>query len=116
MYRGVGTNNTDGHHIVAYEILTVVSLCCTEWHSSPKKACSTLGDAYPRVNLRDVKGLEHLALAINDGVYMPCNPPVPTGHLDLEHIIVGTILLLIFHGTSSNKHSGPLMVASHNAK
>ena len=75
VYRGVGTNDVDGQHIVAYEILTVVLLCCTEQCSNPKKACNTLGNAYPRVNLNGVNGLKHLAWAIYDGVYMPGNLP-----------------------------------------
>ena len=61
VYRGVGVNDADGQHVVAYEILTVVSLCCMEWHGSQKKECNTLEAAYPRVNLSDMDGLEHLA-------------------------------------------------------
>ena len=54
----MGAYDVDRQHVIAYEILTVAWLYCMEQYSSPKKACNTLGDAYPRVNLRDVKGLE----------------------------------------------------------
>ena len=71
MFRGIGTNDIDGQHIVAYEILTIASPCYTEQHSSPKKSCNTLGDAYPRVILSDVNGLECLAWAVYDDVFVP---------------------------------------------
>ena len=67
VYKVVGANDADGQRIVAYEILTVVSLCCTEQCGSQKE-CNTLGAAYPRVNLSDVDGLEHLAWAVYNGV------------------------------------------------
>ena len=56
----MGVNDADGQCIVAYKILMVASLCCMEWHGSQKKECNTLGTAYPRVNLSDMDGLEHL--------------------------------------------------------
>ena len=67
VYKGVGGNDVDGQRVVAYEIHRVVSLHCTEQHSSQKKERNTLGAAYPRVNLSDMDGLEHLAWAVYDG-------------------------------------------------
>ena len=61
MFWGIGANNIDGQRIITYEILTVALLHCTEQHSSPKEPCNSLGDAYPRVVLSDVNGLECLA-------------------------------------------------------
>ena len=102
MFWGIGANDIDRQHIVTYEILTVVSLCCMEWYSSPKKPCNTLGDIYPRVVLSNVNGLECLALAMYDSMFVPGNPLGHhdcwlTGHHDWSHIIAGTTLHLIFH-------------------
>ena len=116
VYKGVGVNDVDGQRIVAYEILTVASLCCTEQCGSQKKECNTLGATYPRVNLSDVNGLEHLAWAVYNGVYMPGDPPALTGYHDWEHIIVGTTLLLVFCRRTNGEHCMPLTIASLNAE
>ena len=116
VYRGVGANDADGQRIVAYEILTVVSLYCTEWCGNPKKACNTLGNAYPRVNLNDVNALERLPWAIYDGVYVPSDLPVLTGHHNWEHMITEMTLHFIFHGVTASEHCEPSTVASPNAK
>ena len=84
VYRGVGVNDTDGERIVAYEILTVALLHCTEWHGSQTKECNTLGATYPRMNLSDVKCLEHLTWAVYNWVYVPGYPPALTGCHDWE--------------------------------
>ena len=110
MFGGIGTNNIDGQHVIAHEILTVTLLCCTEW-SSPKKPCNTLGDAYPRVVLSDVNGLECLAWAMYDGMFVP-----EAGHHDWSHIIAGTTLHPIFCGKTPSKHCKPCTVASFNAR
>ena len=115
VYKGVGVNDVDGQCIVAYKILTVVLLCCMEQRGSQKKECNTLGAAYPRVNLSDVDGLEHLAWAVYNGVYMPGDPPALTGHHDWERIIAGTTLHLIFHGRTNDEHCKPSTIASLNA-
>ena len=115
VYRGVGVNDTDGQCIVACEILTVASLHCMEWHGSQKE-CNTLGATYPRVNLSDVNGLEHLALAVYNEVYIPGDPPALTGYHDWEHIIAGTTLCLIFHGKTNGEHCKPSTIASLNAE
>ena len=115
MFQGIATNHIDGQHVITYEILTVASLHCTEWCSSPKKPCNTLGDAYPRVVLSDMNGLEHLAWAMYDGVFVPDNPPVLTGPYDWSHIITGTTLHLIFCRKTPSEHCEPCTVA-FNAK
>ena len=61
IFQGMGTNDLDGYCIVAYEIFTIVSLHCMEWHGSTKKCQKTFGDAYPMVNLNNENGLECLA-------------------------------------------------------
>ena len=116
VFQGVGANDIDGQRIVAYEILTVASLCCMEQHGSPKKPCNTLGDAYPRVVLSDVNGLECLAWAVYNGVFVTGDPPVLTGHHDWSRIIAGTTLHCIFHGKAPSEHCEPCTVASFNAK
>ena len=87
-----------------------------EQHGSPKKPCNTLGDAYHRVVLSNVNSLECLAWAMYDGVFVPGDPPVLTGHHDWSHIIAGTILHLIFCRKTPSEHCEPCTVASFNAK
>ena len=116
VYKGVGVNDVDRQHIVAYKILMVASLHCMERHGSQKKECNTLMAAYPRVNLSDMDGLEHLTWAVYDGVYVPGNPPALTGHHNWERIIVGTTLHLIFCGRTNDKHCKPSTIASLNAE
>ena len=104
MFQGIGTNDMDGQCIIAYEILTVASIHHTEQHSSPKKPCNTLGNAYPRVVLSDVNGLECLAWAMYDSLFVPGDPPALTGHYDWSCIITRTTLHLIFHGKPPCEH------------
>ena len=63
-----------------------------------------------------MKGLEHLAWAVYDGVYMPGDLPDLTGHHDWERIIAGTTLHLIFCRRTNDEHFKPLTVASLNAE
>ena len=90
-----------------YKILMVASLHCTEQCSSQKKECNTLETVYARVNLSDVDGLECLAWAVYNGVYVPGDPLDLTGHHDWERIIVGTTLHLIFHRRTNDEHCKP---------
>ena len=62
------------------------------------------GEAYPRVDLNDVDGLECLVWAVYDGVFLPGNPPALTGHHDWQWIIVGTILRLVYWGATAGAH------------
>ena len=114
--QGVGTNDMHGQCIVAYEILTIALLCCTEQHSSPKEPCNTLGDAYLRVVLSDMNGLGHLAWAMYDGVFVPGNPPALTGHHDWSHIVRGQHSDLFSMEKPPSKHCESCTVASFNAK
>ena len=102
IYRGVGMNDVDGQHIVAYQNLTIALLHCMKQCISPKKACSTLEDAYSWVVLSDVNGLECLAWAVYDGVFMPGDPLVLTSHPEWACIITGTTIHLIFHGATNS--------------
>ena len=116
VYKGVGANDADGQHVVAYKILKVVSLHCMEWRSNQKKECNTLEAAYPRVNLSDMDGLEHLAWVVYNGVYVPGNPPDLTGHHNWECKIVRTTLCLIYCGRTNDEHCKHLTIASLNAE
>ena len=115
VYKGVGVNDVDGQCVVAYKILTVVLPHCMERHSSQKE-CNTLGATYPRVNLSDVNGLEHLVWAVYDRVYVPGYPPALTGYHDWEHFIAGTTLHLIFCWKTNSDHCKPSAIASLNAE
>ena len=74
VFQGMGTNGLNGQCIVAYEVLALTLLHCTEQCGSDKKCCNTLSDAYPLVDFNDVDDLEHLAWAVYDGVFIPGNP------------------------------------------
>ena len=87
VFRGMGANDLDGQCIVAYEILSLASLHCTEQCGKPKEYHKMHGEAYLRVDLNDVHGLECLAWAVYDRVFLPGNPPVLTGHHDWQWII-----------------------------
>ena len=117
VFWGVGANDVDGQCVVAYKILALVSLCCTEQHSCTKKCCNSLSNMYPLVvDLTDVDDLEQLAWAVYDGVFVLGDPPILTGHHDWSCIITGMTLHLIFHNKTRGKHCPPCTVASFNAK
>ena len=116
VFQGVGANDVNGQRVVAYEILTVVSLHCMEWHGCAKKHYNTLGDTYPLVDLTDMDDLELLAWAVYDIVFIPGDPPILTRHHDWLCIITGTTLHLIFHGKTAGEHCPPCTVASFNTK
>ena len=75
-----------------------------------------LGDAYPRVDSGDAGGLECLAWAMYNGVFMPGNKLALSGHYDWDCVVVGTLICLIFWGQTDKEHCGPATVASFNAK
>ena len=75
VFRGMGANDLDRQHIIAYEILSLASLHCTERRGKPKKHHKMHGEAYPRVDLNDMDSLERLAWVVYDGVFLPGNPP-----------------------------------------
>ena len=116
IFRGVGANNLNGQHVVAYKTLALASLCCMEWCSSAKKCCNTLSDAYPLVDLTDVDDLEHLVWAVYDSIFTPGNLPRLTSHHDWSRIIVGMTLCLIYHGKTMEEHCPPCTVVSFNSK
>ena len=74
------------------------------------------GEAYLRVDLNDVDGLEYLAWAVYDGIFLPGNPLALNGHHDWQWIIAGTMLRLIYWGATVGTHFPPCTVTSHNAE
>ena len=90
-------------------------LHCTNRCSKPKKWHKTCSDAYPRVDLNDMDGLEHLARAVCDGVFLPGNPPTLTGYHDWQQIIVGTMLTHL-SGKNTRGALSPCTFVSHNTK
>ena len=116
IFWGVGANDLNGRGVVAYEILSFASVCCTEQQGKPKKCCNTHGKAAVRVDLNDPDGLEHLAWVIYDGVFLPGDPPMLTGYHDWQWIIAGNMLRLIYRGPTADEHCPPCTVASLNAE
>ena len=104
VFRGMDANDLDGQCIVAYEILSFALLHCTEWCCKPKKCHKTCSEAYLKVHLNDVDGLEHLAWVVYDGVFLPGKPPALTGHHDWQWIIAGTTPRLICWGATAGVH------------
>ena len=75
-----------------------------------------LGDAYLWVDLQDADGLECLAWAVYDGVFMTGNKPALSGHYDWDRVVAGTLIHLIFQGQTDKEHCGPVTIVSFNAK
>ena len=115
VFWGMGANDIDRQQVIAYEILTFALLCCMEWHGKPKKHHKMHGEAYLRVDLNDVDGLECLAWAVYDGVFLPGKPPTLTGHHDWGWIIAETMLRLIYWEATVGAHC-PRAVTLHTAE
>ena len=116
VFQGMGANDLNGQCVIAYEILALALLHCTEQCSCIKKHCNNLNDTYPLVDLTDVDDLECLACAVYSNVFIPGDPPMLTSHHDWSCIITGMTLHLIFHGKTVEEHCPPCTVASFNAK
>ena len=69
-----------------------------------------------RVDLNDVDGLEHLSWAVYDSVFLPKDPLMLTGYQDWQQIIAGTMLCLIYWGTTAGAHCPLCTVTLLNAK
>ena len=63
-----------------------------------------------------MEDLEHHAWAVYDGVFIPGDPPILTGHHDWSCIITGMTLCLIFYGKTMGEHCPPCTAVSFNAK
>ena len=80
------------------------------------KSVTFLGPLTQGLNLSGVGGLEHLAWAVYDGVYVPGDLLALTGYHDWERIIVGTTLHLIFCGRTNGEDCKPSTIASLKAE
>ena len=98
------------------EILQIALHQCMEWCGSEKKKGNTLGDAYLQVDFRDADGLEHLAWAMYNRVFMPGNKPALSGHYNWDCVVAGTLICLIFWGQTDKEHCGPVTIASFKMK
>ena len=73
--------------IVAYEILCLPALRCTErWHGSKKKG---LPDALSLLNVNDARHLEHLTWAIYDGALLVGVQPELPGNCQWCTVLAG---------------------------
>ena len=86
-----------------------------QW-GKPKKCHNTCGKAAVRVDLNDMDGLEHLAWAIYDGVFLPGDLRMLTGYHNWQQIIARTMLHLIYRGTTADEHRPPCTVMLLNAE
>ena len=68
------------------------------------------------MNLSNVNGLEHVAWAVYDGVYMAGEPLALTGQHEWAHIIMEMTSYLIFCGVTNSGHCEPLTVTSLNGR
>ena len=104
IFKKLWADNFDVQCVVMWEILQIVSCHCTEWCGSEKQKENMLGDAYPCVDFRDKHGLECLAWAIYDHVFIPGNKPALSGYHEWDCIIVGTLIHLIYQGQVDEDH------------
>ena len=68
------------------------------------------------MDLNDVDELECLAWAVYDGVFLPRDPPMLTGYHDWQWIIAGTMIHLIYQGTTAGAHCPLCTVVLFSAK
>ena len=61
-------------------------------------------------------GLECLAWAVYDGVFLPGDPPTLIGYHDWKWIIAGTALRLIYQEKTLGVHCPPCTVMSQNTE
>ena len=116
VFKDVGTNDLDRQCVIAYQILAFTLFHCMECCGGHKKCSRTHGEAYLRMDLNDVDGLEQLAWAVYNGVFLPKDlSTLPECH-DWKQKIAGTILHLIFWGKMAGEHCPLCTVASHNAE
>ena len=66
--------------------------------------------------LLSADGLEHLAWAVYDGVFVPGDKLALSGHYDWDRVVAGTLICLIFQGQTDKEHCGPMTIASFNVK
>ena len=68
------------------------------------------------MDFQDIHGLECLAWAMYDRLFVPGNKLALSGHYNWDHVLVGTLIHLIFWGQTDKKHCGLMTVASFNVK
>ena len=113
-FKGVGANDIDGQYIVAYEILLLASLHCTEWQMQAHRPLQHQGVHIYLHGRYDEKGLKRLAWAVCDGVLLPSDLPELQGQHDWARIIAGTYCLM-FRGNSDFDHCLPCTSTSFDA-
>ena len=111
VFKKLWAANFDVQCVVAYDILQIASHRCTEQHGSKKKKGNMLGDAYPQVDFRDADGLDCLAWAMYDGIFVPGDKPALFGHYDWDRVVAGTLIHLISWGQADKEHCGPMNIA-----
>ena len=74
------------------------------------------GDAYPCVDLWDPVVLEWLAWVVYDGMFAPGPPPEMLGHHDWDHMLAGTLVLLIYCGKMPYVHCNLTIIAGTNVQ
>ena len=75
----------------------------------------TLGNAYLHINFWDVAKLEQFAWAIYDRMFVPGRVSEMLGYQDWDHIVVGSLVPLIYQGEMVWDHYGPATIARVNA-
>ena len=68
------------------------------------------------MDFRDADGLECLAWAVYNGVFVPGNKPALSGYYNWDCVVAGTLIHLIFWEQTDKEHCGPMTVASFNVK
>ena len=95
--------------IVAYKILCLSMLRCTEWwHGSEKKG---LPDALSLLNLNNTHHLKCLVWAVYDGALLVGNPPKLPGNCPWCTVLAG-LYRHIYRGHNNASHCPPYTLAS----
>ena len=68
------------------------------------------------MDLNEVNSLKHFVCTIYDGVFLSRDLPTLTGYHDWQQIIAGTMLHLIYWGTTADEHCPLCTVVLLNAE
>ena len=114
VYCGMGVDDNDGLCMLAQEMLSLASLCCTEHRGKPLPSSQTSSTASTMVDVNDELLLEQLAWAIYDGVLELGHLSLLKGQHDWLQIMAGAHNL-IYKGVRPKDHCPSCTTSSFSA-
>ena len=116
VFRKLGLNDVDGRQVLAYKILSLTSVCCTERHNGkPIDPHMTMGVTSTMMDVDDKAWLERLTWAMYNGVLLLGDVPPLSRQHSLDRILSSTYRL-IYRGKQDSEHCPTSTISSANAK